>query len=98
MRAYRDVMEWLFDPANREIAEALFIANDRQMTPPLARRTLEVFTAPQEGLFRNVAVDIEGLRTVLMLRNKFSKPPMMLSDPVKYVDLDPYRKAFPQKP
>lgn len=98
MRAYRDAMEWLFDPANREIAEALLVANDSQMTPALARRTLEVFTDPKGGLFRNVAVDIEGLRTVLMLRNKFSQPPMKLSDPMKYVDLELYRKAFPQKP
>lgn len=98
MRAYRDAMEWLFDPRNRDIAEALLVAHDRQMTPALARRTYAVFTDQKEGLFRNLAVNIDGLRTVLALRNKFSKPPMNLTDPLKYVDLDLYRKAFPQNP
>ena len=40
MRAYREAMEWIYDPKNREIAEALLVANDREMTPALARRTL----------------------------------------------------------
>jgi len=35
---------------------------------------------------------------VLELRNKFSTPPMNLTDPMKYVDLEIYQKAFPQKP
>lgn len=97
MRAYRDAMEWLFDPKNREIAEALLIAHDRGMTPALARATYDVLVDPKEGLYRNVALDIEGLRTVLALRNKFSSPPLNLTDPMKYVDLDLYRKAFPAK-
>jgi len=97
MRAYRDAMEWLFDPKNREIVEALLLANDPNMMPADVRPTYEVFTDPKEGLIRNLAIDIEGLRTVLTLRNKFSVPPMTLSDPMKYVDLELYRKAFPQK-
>ena len=97
MRAYRDAMEWLFEPKNREIAEALLVAHDRGMTPALSRQTYDVLTDPKEGLYRNVALDIEGLRTVLNLRNKFSTPPMNLTDPMKYVDLELYRKAFPEK-
>jgi len=98
MRAYRDAMEWLFDPKNREIAEALLVAHDRGMTPALARATYEVLVDPKEGLYRNLALDIEGLRTVLTLRNKFSTPPMNLTDPMKYVDLELYKKAFASKP
>lgn len=97
MRAYGDAMEWLFDPKNREITEALLVAHDRGMTPALARRTYEVLVDPKEGLYRNLVLDIEGLRTVLELRDKFSTPPMNLTDPMKYVDLELYRKAFPEK-
>ncbi len=85
-------------PSFAQVGEALLAANDTQMTPVLARRTMEVFTDPKEGLFRNVAVSIEGLRTVLALRNKFGQPPMNLTDPLKYVDLELHRKAFPPKP
>jgi len=98
MRAYGDAMEWLFDPKNREITEALLVAHDRGMTPALARPTYEALVDPKEGLYRNLALNIEGLRKVLELRNKFSTPPMNLTDPMKYVDLELYRKAFPQKP
>jgi ABC-type nitrate/sulfonate/bicarbonate transport system substrate-binding protein len=98
MRAYRDAMEWLFDPKNREITEALLVAHDRGMTPALARPTYEALVDPKEGLYRNLALNIEGLRKVLELRNKFSTPPMNLTDPMKYVDLELYGKAFPQKP
>lgn len=94
MRAYRDAMEWLFDPKNREIAEAILIANDRGMTPALARRTYDAFVNPKTGLYRSLAHDIEGIRTVLALRSKFSAPAQKLTDPMKYVDLDLHRKAF----
>ena len=38
MRAYPDSMDYLFDPHNRDICEALLIANDAGMTPPLAKK------------------------------------------------------------
>ena len=95
IRAYRDAMEWIFDPRNREVAEAILIANDPGMTPALARRTYAAFVDPKSGLFRDLALDMEGIRAVLALRSKFSEPPMTLTDPKKYVDLEFYRKAFP---
>ena len=94
MRAYRDAMEWIFDPRNRQITEAILIANDVGMTPELARRTYDAFVDPKTGLYRNLALDMEGVRTVLALRSKFISPPKVLNDPMKYVDLDLYAKAF----
>ena len=94
MRAYRDAMEWLFDPRNREIAEALLIANDPGMTPALARKTYDIFVDAKSGLFRNLALDIEGIKTVLALRSKYGTPQKNFTDPMKYVDLDYYQKAF----
>src|SRR5204863_7429874 len=37
IRAYHAATEWLYDRANREIVEAMLIANIRDMTPSLAR-------------------------------------------------------------
>src|SRR5262249_8565928 len=31
MRAMREAMEWIFDPKNREVCEAILLANDRDM-------------------------------------------------------------------
>ncbi|MGZ8210082.1 MAG: ABC transporter substrate-binding protein [Burkholderiales bacterium] len=94
VRAYRDAMEWLFDPRNREIAEALIVANDAGVSPALARRAYDAAVNPKSGMYRNVALSLEGLKTVLALRSKFASPPKTLDDPMKYVDLDLYRKAF----
>jgi ABC-type nitrate/sulfonate/bicarbonate transport system substrate-binding protein len=95
MRAYKDAMEWIFDPRNREIAEAILVANDAGMTPALARRTYAVFVDSKTGFFRDLALDIEGLRVVLALRSKYAMPQKSLGDPMKYVDLELSRKAFP---
>ena len=88
-------MEWTFPiPAAGEIAEAILIANDVGMTPALARRTYDAFVDPKTGLYRNLALDMEGVRTVLALRSKVHFAPKVLNDPMKYVDLDLYAKAF----
>jgi ABC-type nitrate/sulfonate/bicarbonate transport system substrate-binding protein len=97
MRGYRDAMEWLYDRSNREIAAALLVANDASMTPTLARRALDVLLDDQDGFFRDVAIDVEGVRTVLALRKKFLPPATPIDDPMKYVDLELYRKAFPAR-
>ena len=94
MRAYRDAMEWLFDPRNREIAEAVLIANDPGMTPALAKKTYDIFVDAKSGLFRNLALDIEGIKTVLALRSKYGTPQKNFTDPMKYVDLEYYQRAF----
>jgi ABC-type nitrate/sulfonate/bicarbonate transport system substrate-binding protein len=95
MRATREATEWIYDPKNREICEALLIAFDRDMTPPLARKTYEVFTDSKNGLYRDVKIDLEGLKLVLALRSKYGLPKKELNDPMKYIDIELYRKAFP---
>jgi ABC-type nitrate/sulfonate/bicarbonate transport system substrate-binding protein len=97
MRAYRDAMEYLFDPRNREVCEALLIANDPNMTPALAKKTYDIFVDAKSGLFRNLMIDIEGIRTVLALRGKYGTPQKIFTDPMKYVDLQYYEKAFGTK-
>ncbi len=97
MRGYRESMEWLYDRGNREIAAALLVANDASVTPALARKALDVLLDDKDGFFRDVALDMEGVKTVLALRNKFLPPSQPLADPMKYVDLELYRKAFPAR-
>lgn len=94
MRAYRAGVDWLYDRANREIVEALLVANTRDMTPALGRRSYDLLLAEKGGITRDVALDLDGIRTVLQLRSKYGAPPKTLSDPIKYVDLSYYEKAF----
>lgn len=94
MRAYRDAMDWLYDRAHRGAAAALLASRDSAVTPELALRALDVLLDPKEGFFRDLAIDMEGVKTVLALRNKFLPPRQPLVDPMKYVDLGLHARAF----
>jgi ABC-type nitrate/sulfonate/bicarbonate transport system substrate-binding protein len=94
LRGYKAATDWLYDPANREIAEALLVAHIRDMTPALAKRSYELLVSGKGGLSRDLAPDVAGIATVLQLRGKYATPRKTLSDPMKYVDLGYYNKAF----
>jgi hypothetical protein len=94
MRAMREATEWIYDPQNREVAEALLVANDRDMTSALAKKTYDMFVDPKGGLYRNGKIDLEGFKVVLALRAKYGQPKKELNDPMKYIDLELYNKAF----
>jgi hypothetical protein len=63
------------------------------MTPQLARQSLQVLLDDRRGFFREPAVDMDGLATVLALRSKYGEPRKLLSDPAKYVDHAYVKKA-----
>ena len=93
VRAYRAATDWLYDRANRDIVEALLIANIRDMTPALAKQSYDLLLGDKGGLARDLAPDLAGMRTVLRLRSKFGSPAKTLTDPMKYVDLSFYERA-----
>ncbi len=95
MRGYRDAMNWLYDRTNRTAAAGLLMANDASVTPELARLSLDILLDEQNGFWRDLALDLEGIRTVLALRTRFGLPQKTLTDPAPYVDLTLYEKAFP---
>jgi ABC-type nitrate/sulfonate/bicarbonate transport system substrate-binding protein len=97
MRAYRAGVDWIYDRANREIVEALLVANQRDMTPALAKQAYDLLLADKGGITRDIALDMNGIRTVLELRSKYGQPRKTLTDPMKYVDLAYYEKAFGKK-
>jgi len=94
IRAYRAAIDWLYDRANREIVEAILIANVRDMTPALATQSYDLLLGDKGGLSRDLAPDLAGIRTVLHLRSKFGSPRKTLTDPLKYVDLSYHEKAL----
>ena len=94
LRAYKAATDWLYDPANHEVAEALLVAHIRDMTPELAKRSYALLVSPKGGLSRDLKPDAAGIATVLALRDKYATPHKTLTDPMKYVDLRYYEKAF----
>ena len=94
LRAYKAGVDWLYDRANRDVVEALLIANIRDMTLPLAKQSYELLLADKGGLTRDLAIDPAGLRTVLELRSKYAMPKKTFTDPMKYVDVSYQEKAL----
>ena len=94
MRAMRDATDWIYDSRNREICEAMLLANDRDMTAALAKKTYDMFVDRKSGLYRDLRIDMDGFKVVLALRAKYGQPKRDLGDPMKYIDVDLYAKAF----
>jgi ABC-type nitrate/sulfonate/bicarbonate transport system substrate-binding protein len=94
LRAYRAGVDFVYDRANREIVEALLVANSADMTPALARQSYDLLLAPRGGITRDLSIDDAGLRAVLELRSKYGEPRKTLADPARYVDPAYLHKAF----
>ena len=94
IRGYRAGIDWLYDRNNRAIVEAILVANIRDMTPALAKQSYDLLLADKGGITRDAALDLDGIRTVLVLRSKYGSPRKTLDDPTKYVDLTYYEKAL----
>jgi len=94
LRAYRAAVDWLYNRGNREIVEAMLVANIRDMTPALAKQSYDLLLADKSGITRDIALDTNGIRTVLQLRSKYGMPRKTLTDPAKYVELSYYEKAM----
>ncbi|HVL35303.1 MAG TPA: ABC transporter substrate-binding protein [Burkholderiales bacterium] len=93
IRAWQAGVAFLYDPRNRDVAEALLVANIRAMSPQLAKQSLQVLLDERTGFFKDPALDLKGVATVLALRSKFAEPRKSLTDPSKYVDSSYVEKA-----
>ncbi len=72
-----------------DLAGGIRIAEER-----LAKQSYDLLLGDKGGLARDLAPDSAGMRTVLRLRSKYGSPQKTLTDPMKYVDLSYYEKAF----
>jgi ABC-type nitrate/sulfonate/bicarbonate transport system substrate-binding protein len=91
IRAYRAGLDWIYDPKNREVAEALLVANIRDMSPALAKTSLNELL--NNGLQRQGQINPQGIANVLALRSKYGTPQKSLSDPARYFDTRYYESA-----
>ena len=98
IRGYVKAIDWLYDRANREEAVRILRRNLPQMSQDLAERSYDELLDPQDGFFRQGWMDMEGLKTVLDLRNRYGKPAESLDDPMKYYDPTFHAAAMEPRP
>jgi hypothetical protein len=63
------------------------------MDPAIARKTLEQMTSGDYGFTPGAALDMEGVNTVISLRDKYGAPKADLSNLDDFVDLTYYEAA-----
>ncbi len=93
IRAYIAAVTWLYDPANKAEAVAIFGKHLLGATAAIAAHSYAVFLDPQTGFDRNAAIDVAGVRTVLEIREAYAVPHKPLGEPARYYDLAYYDAA-----
>jgi ABC-type nitrate/sulfonate/bicarbonate transport system substrate-binding protein len=98
VRALVRGIEWLYQPDNRPIVEALLVADIPDMSPRSAAKTYDVALGKSGGIFGGAKPDLQGVQRVLYLRSRYGTSRKDLADPMKYVDLTYLdRAALPSK-
>ena len=98
IEAYIAAVTWLYDPANKAAALAIFQAHLPGATAQIAAESYGVFLDPQAGFDRHAAIDLAGVKTVMQIREEYAIPHRSLTDPAKYYDLSYYEAATNAKP
>jgi ABC-type nitrate/sulfonate/bicarbonate transport system substrate-binding protein len=94
IRAYRDAVRWLEDPANRPAAQQLLMANVKGMNAQIAQQSCELMLDAKTGFFSDSGLDDPAVRAVLALRSRLGEPPRPLTDPDKYLDRRYWQRAM----
>jgi len=90
IRAIRAANDVIF--TDRAGAMAIMNEHLKGLSPADATATFDSLVDPNSGLIRSGAIDVDGVRTVLSMRNEFAVPKKNLTDPLKYVDLSYYQR------
>jgi ABC-type nitrate/sulfonate/bicarbonate transport system substrate-binding protein len=94
IRAYTQGVDWLYDPANRAEALAIFQKNVPNSTPQQAETAYRILLDPKNGFQRRGQIDIAGVQTVITLREKWAAQPKKLQAPAAYYDGSFHREAM----
>jgi|SRR5579871_4593502 len=94
IRAYTASVKWLCDRAHEDEAVDMFRRRMPGTTVDVARTTYGAEFASPGGFHEDLALDVDGIRTVLALRRKYGQPKKELGPPEKYYDLSYYSGAL----
>jgi ABC-type nitrate/sulfonate/bicarbonate transport system substrate-binding protein len=94
IRAGVAALDWLFDPANRAEAVAIYRQALPSVPAPMAERAVAALLDADEGLSPRGRLEHAAMMTVLRLRSELGRPARLLADPAPYVDERYYRDAI----
>ena len=94
IKSYVAAVDWLYNPANRAEAVAIYQKNIPNSTREAADKAWEVMLSGKEGFQRKAKIDPEGIRKVVEIRSEFGTPKKQLGDIARYYDERWYDKAL----
>lgn len=94
IRSLSGAIDWLYEPANRIDAFAIFQKHMPAGEPDAARIAYSVLFDPQTGFSRKGMVDLEGIAQIVRLRSRFGVPTKKLGTPRTYFDPRYLEAAF----
>lgn len=93
IRAMLAAIDWIYDPANK--AEAVqILARHANISQQAATPSVEGLTSGQSAISRRGEIDVEGVRNVIMLREKYGEPARRMGPVEKYCDPIWHRQAI----
>ena len=93
IRGYRQALDWLYDPKNKQAALDLFVQNVPKSTLQSATVAYDIMLHPRTGFERTARLDEAGARTVVALREKYGRPAKKLQPVSAYYEPRYYRAA-----
>jgi ABC-type nitrate/sulfonate/bicarbonate transport system substrate-binding protein len=94
IRGYAEAIDWLYEPRNREEAIRILVKNVPDISQVIARESYGRLLDPKDGFLRDARINLQGLRTVLVLRSRYAEAAKKLTDPMKYYDPAYYDSAM----
>lgn len=86
LRSVSEAIDWLYEPANRDEAFAIFGRAMPSAAPDTARVAYSVLFDNESGFVRKGGIDRDGVAGVLELRSRFGLPHKTLQAPEAYYD------------
>lgn len=93
IRAWRDALDWLYDPRNKDAALDIFIKNVNGATRQSAETSYAVLLDPKSGFTRDAAINVKGVQTAVQLREKYGRPAKKLQPVDSYIDTSYHQEA-----
>lgn len=93
IRAMLSAIDWIYDPANRPEAVKI-LAGRAKISEANAAPSLVQMTTGEAAIDRKGAINVEGVRNVIMLREKYGVPQQKMGPVEKYYDPTWYNKAI----
>ena len=92
IKGYLGGLQWTLDPANRNEAAEILLANMPAIRPGVVDAVMDSLLDPRSGLTPRGEILDDGVKTVLELRSRYVPGPP-LTDPSRYIDLGYYNQV-----